>query len=433
MPTISIKTDKQRHEQWQKQCYKLLFENGGYENIEAVYREAFIIGLAQLCGDVQARVVTNGVKQGVTPGVKQGDAPHRREVSEDALDILHSSQTIEVPSVKTLIQNEPAAPYIGSLDFVRQSEPKPGELIVETVEAIPEEDFSVKTPVQPTVEDDAPHQVDTQVDNEGLARVLAYLQAKGLKIVDAAEPEPMFNSIVSSEAAFTKYVRTLRDEANYPEPEQEYDEEGKPIPSKGGKKNFVRPSVFPPQYVIDKNVAGGIRELPYELQEGHLPPEPHWYLVLRQDIPEHERKRHDYYASFGMRRWHSHYESNKKEGVDIFYWSPDPKNWADRNDNPVKPFPQLNEVFVGYPTREDMELDLSSTSSDTPEPARKQSFLVLKTDDPNVTPASSKTIQVRRRARARAVVRAPSVDELMENAIKHWEQVGSTLPTLMGE
>lgn len=58
-----------------------------------------------------------------------------------------------------------------------------------------------------------------------------------------------------------------------------------------------------------------------------------WNLELRQDIPAGEHAVHDYYASYGMRRW----RCIEDEQVSVVYWSPNPSDWADTNDNPVAP------------------------------------------------------------------------------------------------
>lgn len=58
-----------------------------------------------------------------------------------------------------------------------------------------------------------------------------------------------------------------------------------------------------------------------------------WNLELRQDIPAGEHAVHDYYASYGMRRW----RCIEDEQVSVVYWSPNPSDWADTHDNPVAP------------------------------------------------------------------------------------------------
>ena len=116
------------------------------------------------------------------------------------------------------------------------------------------------------------------------------------------------------------------------------DVKGHPLFKKQWTKE--RPAWFPENYgVVDDKVV----EIQYVQKPHHLPTDPGWLSVLRQDVPPEMLDRHDYYASFGMRGWLAP-DGNR---FALIYWSPDPANWADDNDKPVAPWPQEEAIAVG--------------------------------------------------------------------------------------
>lgn len=348
MPIVKIKLSSAEMSSVERSAYRVLLssENAGgveqFGDVSDVYRLALSLGLDAL--SLERRGETNAVR--LTPLVKTNGP------QTPALELAPAE--LKPQAVVMNLQTVPNFDLTREFMDTDSNDPLPS---IENIlaEKKPTEPMELAVPIETkpiSLESQTPAYAQLAVDESQHVDALCASMRKS----------------ITAEVARVNYLKT-----RISRPDNSVFEDEKLIS-------------VPMQYEVSSR---GVQEWPYEFGDRDLAPDPSWRQVLRQSLSADELPRHDYYAEFGMRRWHFTFESSNGDTKTlVFYWSPNPETWADRYDVPVPAFRNDRDIQIGYASADDAASDLATDEAETTVAARRYAHRIALVDgDP--TPESA--------------------------------------------